>query len=246
MGQGILSWSVQKKIIMGRPREFDRDVALRRAMELFWERGYEAVSLAELVTELGISKPSLYAAFTNKEALFREAVELYTRTEGKTAEAALMNEPTARAGVEAMLRNNAKQYCTKGRPRGCMVVLAASVGSAESEEVRAFLAGLRKEGRAMLVRRVERGKRDGDVSPSADAERIATFYSTVLAGLSVQARDGASSATMNRVIDDALAIWDALAAHIDLARKRFAEQAGSIPAQLDQMEAARRARGNPG
>lgn len=196
---------------MGRPREFDRDVALRRAMELFWERGYEAVSLADLVEELGINKPSLYAAFTSKEALFREAIALYTRTEGRSTEAALTDEPTARAAVEAMLRNNARNYTTPGRPRGCMVVLAASVGSSECEEVRDFLSSLRKGSRSELVRRIERGQREGDVPSRADAERIASFYVTVLTGLSVQARDGATYETMNRIIDDAMALWDAIA-----------------------------------
>src|SRR5687768_16620781 len=98
----------------GRPRSFDRDAALRRAMVLFWERGYEAVSLAELTEQLGINKPSLYAAFGCKEALFREAIELYSSTEGKHTEQALHEQPSARAAIESMLRNNARSYTTAG------------------------------------------------------------------------------------------------------------------------------------
>jgi AcrR family transcriptional regulator len=194
----------------GRPRSFDRDVALKRAMELFWERGYEGVSLADIASELSLTKPSIYAAFGDKEALFREAIALYSRTEGSSTQRALAEEPTARAAIEAMLRNNARNYATPGRPRGCMVVLAASVGSSESEEIRAFLSSIRKSSRDQLAKRVQRGIRDGDVPRGADAQRVAVFYFTLLTGLSVQARDGVSAQTMNRAIDDAMALWEVL------------------------------------
>lgn len=197
---------------LGRPRSFDRDAALKRAMELFWERGYEAVSLADLTAELGINKPSLYAAFGCKEQLFREAIELYTRTGGKLTEEALQQQPTARGGVEAMLRNNARAYIAKGRPRGCMVVLAASVGSSESAEVREFLTSLRRAAQKQLEQRIARGIDEGDVPSGANAARIASFYMTVMQGLSIQARDGASAELMNLVIDGAMAAWDSLTA----------------------------------
>lgn len=196
----------------GRPRSFDRDVALKRAMELFWEQGYEAVSLADIASALDLTKPSIYAAFGNKEQLFREAIELYSRTEGSSTDHALTGEPTARAAVEAMLRNNARNYTTAGRPRGCMVVLAASVGSSENEEIRAFLTSIRKQSRDLLTKRVQRGIREGDVPRGADAARVAVFYFTLLTGLSIQARDGVSAQTMSRAIDDAMAGWDVLTA----------------------------------
>lgn len=196
----------------GRPRSFDRDVALRRVMEMFWERGYEAVSLADVAAELGLTKPSIYAAFESKEALFREAIELYTRSEGSATMQALANEPTARAAIEAVLRNNARTYTAPGKPRGCMVVLAASVGSSENAEVRSFLAAIRKQSREQLAKRVQRGIRDGDVAKGADAQRVALFYGTLLTGLSVQARDGVSAQAMNAAIDDAMAMWDVVAA----------------------------------
>lgn len=196
----------------GRPRSFDRDVALRRVMEMFWERGYEAVSLADVAAELGLTKPSIYAAFESKEALFREAIELYTRSEGSATLQALAKEPTARAAIEAVLRNNARTYTAPGKPRGCMVVLAASVGSSENAEVRSFLAAIRKQSREQLAKRVQRGIRDGDVAKGTDAQRVALFYGTLLTGLSVQARDGVSAQAMNAAIDDAMAMWDVVAA----------------------------------
>lgn len=208
----------------GRPRSFDRDVALKRAMELFWERGYEAVSLADLTDQLGINKPSLYAAFGCKEALFREAIQLYNATEGQHTEQALRDSPSAREAIEAMMRNNARGYIAPGRPRGCMVVLAASVGSSESAEVREFLSSIRRQGRSMVQKRVQRGIAEGDVNKAADAERVAAFYFTVLQGLSVLARDGASAQVMNQVIDGSLAAWDAVTAAPEPAPKRAVEQ----------------------
>ena len=93
-----------------------------------------------------------------------------------------------------------------------MVVLAASVGSSENEEIRAFLGAIRKQSRDQLVKRVQRGIRDGDVARGADVQRVAGFYTTLLTGLSVQARDGVSAQAMNRTIDDAMALWDVLTA----------------------------------
>ena len=194
----------------GRPRAFDREAALRRAMAVFWERGYEGTSTADLCQALGINKPSLYAAFGNKEALFREAVDLYDRTEGAALQCALEREPTARAAVEAMLRENAVAYCEESKPRGCMIVLAALIGATENAAVRRFLTQTRAKGEAELQDRIERGQRDGDVPPDADAAAMAAFFTTVQQGLSVQARDGASAAKLAQIVDGAMAAWDRL------------------------------------
>lgn len=194
----------------GRPRTFDREDALRRAMGVFWERGYEGASIGDLTQALGINKPSLYAAFGNKEALFREAVALYERSEGAAIQRALDREPTARAAVEAMLRENAAAYCDRRKPRGCMIVLASLIGATENATVRDFLARTRAQGEAALRERIERGIRDGDVPPGADASAMAAFFTTVQQGLSVQARDGAPAEKLDGVVDSALAAWDRL------------------------------------
>ena len=196
----------------GRPRSFDRDAALRRAMEVFWARGYEGTSISDLTAAMGINSPSLYAAFGCKEALFREAVELYGRTEGAIAARALEKEPTARRAVEAMLRNNADAYANPARPPGCMVVLSAMIGSPESAEVRAFLARARRDAQEVLRRRLEQGIADGDLPRGADTAAMAAFYTTVLNGLSIQARDGAPAAELHAIVDCAMAAWDGLTA----------------------------------
>ncbi|MFP2903746.1 TetR/AcrR family transcriptional regulator [Pyxidicoccus sp. 3LFB2] len=194
----------------GRPRHFDRDAALRQAMQVFWERGYEGASLSELTEAMGIKAPSLYAAFGCKEALFREAVELYDSVGSGATNRALQEAPTARAAVEAMLRDNVKEYVTPGRPSGCMIVLAAVAGTAENEGVRAFLAKLRRKSTTALQRRLERSVSEGELPAGTDTAALAGFYTTVLQGLSIQARDGASLETMEATVDCAMAAWDAL------------------------------------
>ncbi|WP_137391032.1 TetR/AcrR family transcriptional regulator [Rhodoligotrophos defluvii] len=195
----------------GRPRAFDRDQALERAMKVFWARGFEGTSISDLTAALGINKPSLYAAFGCKEALFEQAVALYDMIESKPIQAALDGAPTARAAVEAVLRHNAAAYADADKPRGCLVVLASLVGTPENEAVRRLLAENRQAGEEAMRRRIAQGIADGDVPEGADAQAIAAFYTTVIYGLSVQARDGAPASALNRIVDCAMAGWDELA-----------------------------------
>ncbi|MGE0239016.1 MAG: TetR/AcrR family transcriptional regulator [Parvibaculaceae bacterium] len=196
----------------GRPRGFDRDRALRQAMQVFWERGYEGTSLSDLTEAMGIERPSLYSAFGCKEALFREAVDLYNSTESPAAEAMLESAATTREAVARMLRNYAGNYTRPDRPPGCMIVLAALLGTPQNRKVRDHLASHRRQSHEALRRRIEAGKTAGDVPMAADAAMIAGFYSTILEGLSIKARDGASLKTLTAIIDGAMASWDALVA----------------------------------
>ncbi|RDI44689.1 TetR/AcrR family transcriptional regulator [Nocardia mexicana] len=191
----------------GRPRAFDRALALRRAMEVFWEHGYEGASMSDLTAAMGINSPSLYAAFGGKEQLFREAVGLYGCTEGSYTERALREEPTARAAIEAMLRDNAVAYVDGTTPRGCMVVLAGSTYTTRNTAIRDFLTEKRRGTVEDIRHRIDRGIADGDLPVGTDAAELADFYATVLFGLSVQARDDADLRQLNRSIDRALAAW---------------------------------------
>ncbi|MFI5606079.1 TetR/AcrR family transcriptional regulator [Amycolatopsis sp. NPDC051903] len=191
----------------GRPRAFDRERALTEAMFVFWERGYEGASLADLTGAMGINPPSLYAAFGSKEALFREAVEQYSATYGSYTPRALAEEPTARAAIEAMLRDNVRVYVDPAHPSGCMVVLAATNCSPANRSVCEHLGELRDHVRELIRTRLRRGVEAGELPEGTDVEALGGFYATVLFGLSVQARDSAGLPELSLIIDAALASW---------------------------------------
>ncbi|WP_341719398.1 TetR/AcrR family transcriptional regulator [Micromonospora sp. FIMYZ51] len=194
----------------GRPRTFDRAVALRRAMEVFWRHGYQGASMAGLTAAMGINSPSLYAAFGSKEALFREAVDLYNTTEGRGPQAALNGDGTARDSIEAMLRHHARSYADPANPTGCLVVLAGAGNVPESDAVGRFLAECRERDIAEVRRRIVRGLDEGDLPGTVVPESLARFVGAVAQGMAIQARDGATTEELDGIVDWAMAAWDRL------------------------------------
>ncbi|MET3583199.1 AcrR family transcriptional regulator [Mesorhizobium robiniae] len=193
----------------GRPREFDRDQALEKARDAFWTRGYEGTSMADLVSVLGLASPRIYAAFGSKENLFREAVVLYETKEGSFATRALAEEPTARRFVERLLRDAIEIYTRPDLPRGCMVVTAATNCAAENDGVLYWLAKRRLARNALIVERLRKGVRDGELKPDTDPEALGDYYTTVLFGLSVQARDGVPKKRLHDLVTVAMQSLDA-------------------------------------
>ena len=190
----------------GRPRTFDPDVALRQALDLFWEHGYEGTSLSDLAQAMGVASASIYACFGSKEALFRRVMALYGATAGDPPRRALREAPTARAAIHAMLRATADQITGEETPHYCMLILAAPVGAVENHDIREFLAA-RRRGMQSTIR--DRLAADPAV-PGAALDAMARYFTTVVQGLSIQARDGATRPDLETVISCAMAAWDTL------------------------------------
>jgi AcrR family transcriptional regulator len=189
----------------GRPREFDRREALAKARDAFWRRGYEGVSMNDLVSILGLASSRIYAAFGSKENLFREAVALYRNSEGGESVRALRAAPTVREGIEAMLRKAIVTYTQSGRPRGCMVVTAATNCSSENEAIMKWLAECRRERNRAILDRLDAALAKGELVARADTHALADYFGAVMSGLSVQARDGLSRDRLLALVPTAIA-----------------------------------------
>ena len=195
----------------GRPRSFDRDEALSRALSVFWTKGYADASMSDLTAAMGINSPSLYAAFGSKEALFREAVRLYTETEGATLWACLHEAPTARAAVQGLLMATAEANGQRDRPKGCLLVLSAAHPDALPEAACSEMARIRTDSRAAMEARVRAGQEVGEIGPDADPAAIAAFYTTVQQGMNFRAREGATAAELAETARAAMLAWEGLA-----------------------------------
>ncbi|WP_156725998.1 TetR/AcrR family transcriptional regulator [Streptomyces apocyni] len=189
----------------GRPRSFDRDTALEQAIRTFWERGYEATSVADLTRAMGIGPPSLYAAFGDKRSLFDEVVVEYAARYGSFSTRAFEQELTARAAVERMLREAATEYTDPGHPRGCLIISAAT--NCATPEVEEALRVKRGQNIAAFESRIRADVASGELPADADAEALARFSGAVLQGMSQQARDGASREELERVAGLAMLAW---------------------------------------
>lgn len=190
----------------GRPREFDVDDALDRAVEVFWRQGYEATSLTDLTTAMGINKPSLYAAFGNKEKLFRAALERYTEGPGSYA-ARAVEEPTARGVAEAFLRGTVEATTRPRSPHGCLGVQGALAASDDGREVHDLLSAWRDGARASLELRFRRAVDEGDLDPGVDPARLARYVMTVSFGLAVQAASEVPAEELVGVVEQVMGHW---------------------------------------
>jgi AcrR family transcriptional regulator len=198
--------TTSEKPRLGRPRAFNRDRALDAAMRVFWTHGYEGASLTALTAAMGINRPSLYAAFGDKAALFRESVALYGIGPGRYLRRAL-GQPTARRVAETILRGVVAMATDPTHPNGCLWVQGALVTSDEGSPIRREMAQLRGQGLAQVTARFARAQRDGELPTTPTAEALALYIITVMNGLAVQAASGATQTQLNQVVDLALTVW---------------------------------------
>jgi AcrR family transcriptional regulator len=190
----------------GRPRAFDVEKALDRALEVFWRKGYEGASLLDLTRAMGINRPSLYAAFGSKEGLFRKALDRYAEGPAAYVRAAL-NAPTARAVAERLLGGSVDLLTDRRNPRGCLLVQGALACGEAAESVRRELAARRASGEVAVRQRFERALADGDLPADSDPADLARYVVTVMRGMAVQAAGGAGREELRRVAEMALRAW---------------------------------------
>ena len=188
----------------GRPREFDANKALDRAMRVFWRKGFLGASLTDLTRAMRISRPSLYAAFGDKEQLFRKALVRYFEGPSSYAHESLA-APTTRAVVEKILYGAINMLTGPGSPATCMWVRCAL--SSGDGRLPAEFAAQRAEGHALLRRRFDSAIDAGDLPPGADTNALAHLVLTVNYGLTVQATTGATRKDLERVADAVLKDW---------------------------------------
>ncbi|MFD4629502.1 TetR/AcrR family transcriptional regulator [Streptomyces sp. NPDC058284] len=189
----------------GRPRSFDRETALEQAIRAFWEHGYEGTSVSDLTRVMGIGAPSLYAAFGDKRRLFDEVVVRYGHTHGSFGGRAFEEEPTARGAVSRMLHEAAAEFTDPTRPRGCLVISAAT--NCTTPEVEEMLRERRNANVAGIESRVRAAVAAGELPGDTDPGALARYTAAVFQGMSQQARDGATREDLEAVADLAMRAW---------------------------------------
>ncbi len=203
---GTLEPTAMTAASRGRPREFCADAALAAALKVFWTRGYEGASMAELTEAMGITKPSLYACFGNKEALFCKALDLYERDKLAYVHTAL-EARTARGVAERLLHGALALLTGKDDPRGCMGVISAVACANFAESIRDEVMKRRVSSDQAIVARFRRAKADGDLPESVAPEALATYLLAVMQGMSVQASAGADRAQLDQLVQTTLGFW---------------------------------------
>ncbi len=182
------------------------DAALDRALDVFWRKGYEGASIGDLTEAMGINPPSLYAAFGNKEELFRKALDRYTSVHGQCLRE-MLAKPRARDAIETLLLKTAESLTEKANPHGCLLVQGIAGAGDHGQCIRDALAEKRAANERLIRERLKRAKAEGELPQSADPGALARFVATVTHGMAVQAAGGATRRELTAVAETAMAAW---------------------------------------
>jgi AcrR family transcriptional regulator len=190
----------------GRPRQFDEEEALDTALRLFWRHGYEGTPISTLAQAMGLTAPSVYNAFGNKESLFMKAVGHYDHYSARLYEEAFA-KTSAREVARGILMGEIDLVSGEGTPAGCLMIQGALATSRESEVVQQAMAKLRRQAEADVAARFEQFQVAGQLPPGWDAKALAGYVITVATGMAVQAKSGASRQELTDVAEMAMKIW---------------------------------------
>lgn len=196
----------------GRPRLFDREAALAIALDRFWRQGFEGTSTTQLIAAMGISQPSLYAAFGSKEQLYREAVALYLKNYGRFLDDAFQSSSTAKDGMRNALLAAARQYSDGAHAPGCMVASAGLQVGDEHGPLFLHMAQLRAAGQEAIRVRLEQAKAEQELPAGTDAQALAAYFAMVIQGMAVQAKDGATTEVLQSMAQRAMMGWPVVSA----------------------------------
>ena len=196
-----------EKRARGRPKTFDRSVALNQAMKLFWERGYIGTSFDDLIDAMGISPSSFYNTFGSKERLYHEATEAYVAQSRKWFSAELEAATDTKTAFHRLLTKGAHEITRDDQPVGCMISLACVQVPPALEPVRQMMAGYRCDAEAAMAARIQRGIDEGDVPDSTNVQALAGFYSALSKGMAVLARDGATRSRLLEIVEIGMRAW---------------------------------------
>lgn len=191
----------------GRPRAFDREQALGIALDLFWRHGFDGTSIQQLTSAMGISPPSLYAAFGSKDGLYREVIQLYLSRHTSFMNHLFDEKISARDAVERALLAAAKQFCDTSHAPGCMISMAGVQTSLDSKRLAAEITSLRLAAKQVVYTRLATARKSGELPAKTDITSLAAFFAMVSQGMSVQARDGAGETALKRMAKLAMKAW---------------------------------------
>ncbi|MDL2191372.1 TetR/AcrR family transcriptional regulator [Cobetia sp. UIB-001] len=192
----------------GRPRQFDREDAVRKAMELFWKNGFEGTSLAELRKELGnLSSASFYSAFESKQALYRECLEMYTRTCEQVFVELENEKVSARDAIKNMLIKYVTMQTSSSQPSGCMIVLSGLNCGDDNKDVEYMALSVRNDIRASLMACIARGQERGEWRYEKPLDQFVLMLDTFVNGIAIQARDGVPGDKLKEACELFMEIW---------------------------------------